>query len=79
MTARVYVTMKRTVLDPQGQAVRKALNAHGHPSITDVRQGKYFEIELNSTDRAGAETELKKIADEILANTVIEDYRVEIL
>ncbi len=79
MTARVYVTMKKTVLDPQGQAIRKALNAHGHPSITDVRQGKYFEIELSATDRAAAEAELKKIADEVLANTVIEDYRVELL
>jgi phosphoribosylformylglycinamidine synthase len=79
MTARVYVTMKKTVLDPQGQAIRKALNAHGHPSVTDVRQGKYFEIELSSTDRAAAEAELKKIADEVLANVVIEDYRVELL
>jgi phosphoribosylformylglycinamidine synthase PurS subunit len=79
MTARVYVTMKKSVLDPQGQAVRRALNAHGHPSISEVRQGKYFEISLDSTDAETAKTEIDTIARDILSNAVIEDYRIEIL
>lgn len=78
MKARVYVTMKSTVLDPQGQAVRKALNAHGHPSVSDVRQGKYFEITLSTDNRQEAEAELRRIAGDVLANPVIEDYRLEL-
>ena len=78
LKARVYVTMKSTVLDPQGQAVRKALNAHGHPTVSDVRQGKYFEITLSTDDRQEAEAELRRIAGEVLANPVIEDYRLEL-
>lgn len=79
LKARVYVTMKSTVLDPQGQAVRKALNAHGHPTVSDVRQGKYFEITLSTDDRQAAEAELRRIAGDVLANPVIEDYRLELL
>ena len=78
LKARVYVTMKPTVLDPQGQAVRKALNAHGHPSVSDVRQGKYFEITLSTDNRQEAEAELRRIAGDVLANPVIEDYRLEL-
>ena len=78
LKARVYVTMKPTVLDPQGQAVRKALNAHGHPTVSDVRQGKYFEITLSTDDRQEAEAELRRIAGDVLANPVIEDYRLEL-
>ena len=78
LKARVYVTMKSTVLDPQGQAVRKALNAHGHPTVSDVRQGKYFEITLSTDDRQEAEAELRRIAGDVLANPVIEDYRLEL-
>ena len=78
MKARVYVSLKPTVLDPQGQTVRTALNGLGHKSIAAVRQGKYFEIVLDaSADRAQAEREIDQIASEILANPVIEDYRVE--
>ena len=76
MKARVYVSPKPTVLDPQGQAIRKALNAHGHPSVSDVRQGKYFEVVLDGTNST---VELETIARDVLANPVIEDYRIEIL
>ena len=80
MTARVYVTPKSTVLDPQGQTIRAALNAHGHASVSDVRQGKYFEIRLaEGVDAAAAGSEIDLIAREVLSNPVIEEYRVEIL
>ena len=78
MKARVYVSFKPTVLDPQGQTIRGALNGLGHRSITAVRQGKYFEIELApGSGRAEAEREMDQIARDVLANPVIEDYRVE--
>jgi phosphoribosylformylglycinamidine synthase len=80
MKARVYVSLKPTVLDPQGQAIRKALNAHGHPAIEDVRQGKYFDIALAGplTLEQARET-VEAISRDVLANPVIEEYRVEIL
>jgi phosphoribosylformylglycinamidine synthase PurS subunit len=78
MIARVYVTMKPTVLDPQGQTIRSALAGLGHTSIASVRQGKYFEITLEAgTDRETAHSEIEQIAREVLANPVIEEYRVE--
>ena len=80
MKARVFVTLKSTVLDPQGQTVRSALNGLGHASIAEVRQGKYFEIALTegvSTEQA--RKEIESIAHDVLANPVIEEYRVEIL
>jgi phosphoribosylformylglycinamidine synthase len=80
MKARVYVSLKPTVLDPQGQTIRKALNAHGHPIVADVRQGKYFDISLEDSATAEqARQEVEKIARDVLANPVIEDFRVEIL
>jgi phosphoribosylformylglycinamidine synthase subunit PurS len=69
--ARVYVTFKKSVLDPQGQTIRAALNGLGHKGIEDVRQGKFFEITL------GAEEDLDAIARDVLSNPVIEDYRIE--
>ncbi len=78
MTAFVYVSLKKTVLDPQGQTIRRALAGMGHGAIASVRQGKYFEIELEpGTDRAKAEAEIDQIARDVLANPVIEEYRVE--
>lgn len=78
MKARVFVSPKTTVLDPQGQTIRGALNGLGHTSIADVRQGKFFEIELaGSGDRAAAAREMDEIARDVLSNPVIEDYRVE--
>ena len=80
MKARVFVSMKPTVLDPQGQTICSALNGLGHKSISAVRQGKYFEIALAEgvTREQGAQ-ELDEIARDVLSNGVIEDYRVEIL
>jgi phosphoribosylformylglycinamidine synthase subunit PurS len=77
MKALVFVSPKTTVLDPQGQTIRGALNGLGHASIAEVRQGKFFEISLTGGDREAAEKEMDKIARDVLSNPVIEDYRVE--
>jgi phosphoribosylformylglycinamidine synthase PurS subunit len=80
MTARVYVSMKPTVLDPQGQTICSALNGMGHRQIAAVRQGKYFEIGVTEgTSRDAAAQVLDEVARDVLSNPVIEDYRVEIL
>jgi phosphoribosylformylglycinamidine synthase len=80
MKARVYVTYKETVLDPQGKTVCQALQGMGYGEIRDVRQGKYFEIAVSpATDRRQAEERIDEIAREVLANPVIEDYRVEFI
>jgi phosphoribosylformylglycinamidine synthase PurS subunit len=80
MKARVYVSLKPTVLDPQGQTICSALAGLGYKGISDVRQGKFFDIALNSeTGRERARQEIEQIAHEILANPVIEEYRVEFL
>jgi phosphoribosylformylglycinamidine synthase subunit PurS len=79
MTARVFVSLKPTVLDPQGQTIRKALNAHGHPEVSDVRQGKYFDVALTGPlTREQALTVVETIARDILANPVIENYKIEL-
>jgi len=78
MKARVLVMMKSSVLDPQGQTVQKALNNLGHAGIAGVRQGKCFEVDFApGTSREAAEKELRGIAEEILSNPVIEEYRIE--
>jgi phosphoribosylformylglycinamidine synthase len=78
MKARVYVSLKTTVLDPQGQAVKSALNGLGYGAISDVRQGKFFDITLaDGAAREEAERDIDKIAREVLTNPVIEEYRVE--
>ena len=79
MKARVFVTLKPGVLDPQGEAIRHALSTLGFDGVAGVRQGKVIDIELDETDRAAAEAKAAKMADTLLANTVIENYRVEIL
>jgi len=80
MKARVFVSFKHTVLDPQGQTIRGALNGLGHRSVADVRQGKFFDIELApGAAREELEQEMDQIARDVLANPVIEDYRVEFL
>ena len=73
MKARVYVTFKPSVLDPQGQTIRAALNGLGYKSVEDVRQGKFFEVTLQQGD------DLETIARDVLSNPVIEDYRIEII
>ena len=80
MKARVTVSPKRTVLDPQGQAIGSALKGRGYTAVQEVRQGKVFEIELAAgTEGAKAKQDMEEIARNILSNPVIEDYRVEIL
>jgi phosphoribosylformylglycinamidine synthase subunit PurS len=80
MKARVYVSFKPTVLDPQGQTIQSALNGLGHKSIGNVRQGKFFEIDLQpGALRDEAAKEMDLIAREVLANPVMEDYRVEFI
>jgi len=80
MKARVYVSMKPTVLDPQGQTIRSALAGQGHTSIAAVRQGKFFDITLEpGTNPEKAATEIDQIARDVLANPVIEEYQVDFL
>lgn len=74
--ARVIVTLKDGVLDPQGKAIEGALGTLGFSGVHDVRQGKVFDLVLDSADRVGAESELKAMCEKLLANTVIEDYRI---
>jgi phosphoribosylformylglycinamidine synthase subunit PurS len=78
MKARVTVTLKSGILDPQGKAIEGALRSLGIRGVASVRQGKVFDIEIEGADRAGAEAALKNAAEKLLANTVIENYRVEV-
>jgi phosphoribosylformylglycinamidine synthase PurS subunit len=78
MKARVTVTLKNGVLDPQGKAIEGALKSLGIDGVGSVRQGKIFDIELGSADKAAAEAALKNACEKLLANTVIENYHVEI-
>lgn len=76
--ARVTVTLKNGVLDPQGKAIVGALGSLGFDGVNSVRQGKVFDIELNGTDKTKAEAELKEMCEKLLANTVIENYSIAI-
>ena len=76
--ARVTVTLKNGVLDPQGKAIEHALSGLGFGGVGSVRQGKVFDLELDGTDKAKAEAELKAMCDKLLANTVIENYSVAV-
>lgn len=78
MQARVSVTLKSGVLDPQGKAIEGALHSLGHAGVTSVRQGKIFDVTIEGTDRAAAEAELARVCEALLANTVIEDYAIAI-
>jgi len=78
MKARVFVTLKKGVLDPQGKAIGHALNGLGFDSVGEVRQGKLIELELKETDRAKAEAQIAEMCRKLLANTVIETYSMEI-
>jgi len=79
MKARVHVTLKTGVLDPQGAAVKHSLGTLGFDGVNRVRQGKIIELDLDETDAAKAEAQVKGMCEKLLANTVIEDYTVEIL
>lgn len=78
MKARVTVTLKNGVLDPQGKAIEGALKSLAIDGVNSVRQGKVFDIDLAGSDRASAEAVLKQACEKLLANTVIENYRIEI-
>jgi phosphoribosylformylglycinamidine synthase PurS subunit len=78
MKARVHVTLKRGVLDPQGEAVRHALGSLGFDGVGEVRMGKVIELDLAETDEAAARARLSEMCERLLANTVIEDYQVEL-
>ncbi len=78
MKARVIITLKTSVLDPQGKAIEGSLKSLGFGGVAGVRQGKVFDLELDSTDKAKAEADIKAMCEKLLANTVIESYRVEI-
>ena len=77
MKARVVVTLKRSVLDPQGQAVGRALGSLGFAEVKDVRLGKIIELDLDTTDTSEAQKRVRDMCEKLLANTVIEEYRVE--
>ena len=78
MKARVTVTLKSGILDPQGKAIEGALKSLGVDGVASVRQGKVFDIELSGSDKAKAEAALKDAADKLLANTVIENYSIDV-
>ena len=76
--ARVTVTLKNGVLDPQGKAIEGALGALGFDGVGQIRQGKVFDLSLDTADRAKAEADLKAMCDKLLANTVIENYTISL-
>jgi phosphoribosylformylglycinamidine synthase subunit PurS len=78
MKARVFVTLKPSVFDPQGQTIAEALHSMGYNGVGDVRQGKYFELELDVESADKARALASDVADKLLANPVIESYRVEV-
>src|SRR6476659_11355095 len=78
MKAKVYVSLKPGILDPQGKAIQHSVELLGFGGIADVRQGKYFEIALDDADEQQARESVARIAREVLSNPIIEDYRVEI-
>ncbi len=78
MKARVFVTLKTGVLDPQGKAIGHALNGLGFGAVGEVRQGKVIDLELAETDAAKAKADLKAMCEKLLANTVIEKYEIEL-
>ena len=78
MRAKIFISFKNGVLDPQGKAVERSLHTLGYEEVRDVRMGKYLEIELEAPSRESAEARLREMCDKLLANPVIEDYRFEI-
>ncbi|HXN26974.1 MAG TPA: phosphoribosylformylglycinamidine synthase subunit PurS [Candidatus Acidoferrales bacterium] len=79
MKAHVWVMLKTTVLDPQGQTIQRALSSLGYSAVQDVRQGKFFVLALDGMSRAEAKTQVERIAKDVLTNPVIEEFRFEIL
>ena len=79
MKANVWVMLKSTVLDPQGQTIQRALSSLGYAKVQDVRQGKFFTLQLDGLSRDEAQTQVERIAKDVLTNPVIEEFRFEIL
>ena len=79
MKAHVWVMPKRTVLDPQGQTIQHALSGLGYSAVSDVRQGKFFVLNLDGWSREEAQKQVERISREVLTNTVIEEFRFEIV
>jgi len=78
MRVKIFVSLKRGVLDPQGKAIARSLHTLGYPEVQDVRMGKYLELDIDAASREAAELRIREICDKLLANPVIEDYRFEI-
>jgi phosphoribosylformylglycinamidine synthase PurS subunit len=78
MKARVFVTLKKSVFDPQGKTIADALHSMGYTGVGDVRQGKFFELDIAAPTADQAKTLAAEVADKVLANPVIESYRVEV-
>lgn len=78
MKAKIHVTLKQGILDPQGKAIEHALDSLGFKNVTNVRLGKYMELDLQEMDKAKAEVEVKSMCEKLLANTTIEEYRYEL-
>lgn len=79
MKAEIYITLKNGVLDPQGKATETSLAHLGFDNVTSLRQGKFIEVEIDATDMASAEAQLRDMCEKLLANTVIENYAFKIL
>lgn len=79
MTAHVWVMLKTTVLDPQGQTIQRALASLGHSNVKDVRQGKFFVLKLEGANREEAQKQVERIAKEVLTNPIIEEFRFDIV
>ncbi|MBC7908522.1 MAG: phosphoribosylformylglycinamidine synthase subunit PurS [Rhodospirillaceae bacterium] len=79
MKAKVHITLKNGVLDPQGKAVQHALGSLGFDGVTDVRQGKFIELELTETDKAKAKEAVEQMCKQLLTNTVIENYTIDLV
>lgn len=78
MKAKIHVTLKQGILDPQGKAIEHALDSLGFKNTTNVRVGKYMELDVAENDRAKAEVTVKQMCEKLLANTIIEEYRYEL-
>ena len=78
MKAKIHVTLKHGILDPQGKAIEHALDSLGFKNAANVRVGKYMELDVTETDKVKAEAEVKLMCEKLLANTIIEEYRYEL-
>ncbi len=78
MRVKIFVSLKRGVLDPQGKAIERSLHTLGYSEVQDVRMGKYLEFDVDATPAGSAEARIREMCDKLLANPVIEDYRYEI-